>query len=183
MQPEDCLPTSKDARSSPRTASPDAAWWVDLTSLSERRKWSPQRRKQRAESLRLLRRVRLAGMLDSSSPRQIVDQDKIITVCSGIRGLSPAAAEKVIAHEFGHLVDDIAGRVPSAGLNAELRRVYNTLNTGQERTRHLTGPQHMGYRGDDVPKELMAEAIRAYMANPSYLKTVARRRPPPSGRP
>jgi hypothetical protein len=35
------------------------------------------------------------------------------------------------------------------------------------------GPQHVGYRNDDVKKELMAEAIRAYMVDPNYLKTVA----------
>ena len=38
---------------------------------------------------------------------------------------------------------------------------------------HLTGPQHLGYTGDSVPRELMVEAIRAYMADPNYLKTVA----------
>ena len=73
----------------------------------------------------------------------------------------------MIAHEVGHLIDDLAGRIPTAGLNTELRQIYNTLDTGQERSRHLTGPQHQGYRGDDVPKELMAEALRAYMSNPN----------------
>jgi hypothetical protein len=89
------------------------------------------------------------------------------------RRLAPAAAEKVIAHEFGHLIDDMAGRVPVAGLNAELRQLYNTGFTGREQTRHLTGPQHLGYGKDDVPKELMAEAIRFYLSDPNYLKTVA----------
>lgn len=74
-----------------------------------------------------------------------------------------------------HLIDELAGRIPTTGLNTELRQVYNTLNTGQERTRHLTGPQHFGYRGDDLSRELMVEAIRAYMADPNYLKTVAPR--------
>ena len=56
-----------------------------------------------------------------------------------------------------------------------MRQVYSTLNTGQERTRHLTGPQHVGYRGADVQRELTAEAIRAYLADPNYIKTVAPR--------
>ena len=30
-----------------------------------------------------------------------------------------------------------------------------------------------GYTGDDVPRELMAEAIRIYMADPNYLKIAA----------
>jgi len=29
------------------------------------------------------------------------------------------------------------------------------------------------YKGDDIPREWMAEAIRLYMANPSYLKEAA----------
>src|SRR5262249_19701760 len=86
---------------------------------------------------------------------------------------SPVQAERVIAHELGHIIDDMAGSIPTAGLNTELRQIYNTLNTGQERTRHLTGPQHFGYGEADVPKELMADAIRAYLADPNYLKTVA----------
>lgn len=89
------------------------------------------------------------------------------------QSLNEQQAGRVIAHEFGHAIDDIADGIPTAGLNAELRQVYNTLNTGRERTRNLTGPQHFGYSGGDVPKELMAEAVRAYMADPNYLKTVA----------
>jgi hypothetical protein len=87
--------------------------------------------------------------------------------------LTPRELPRVYGHELSHTVDEVAGPIPTAGLDRELRRVYNTLNTGQERTRHLTGPQHLGYRGDDVPRELMAEAIRGYMADPNYLKTVA----------
>ena len=89
------------------------------------------------------------------------------------RGLSPRQADRVLGHETGHLISEIAGQIPVTGLNTELRQVYDTLNTGRERTRHLTGPQHLGYRGDDVPRELMAEAIRGYMADPNYLKSVA----------
>jgi len=74
---------------------------------------------------------------------------------------------------MGHMVDELSGQIPIQGLNTELRSIYNTLNTGQERTRHMTGPQHVGYRGASVDRELMAEAVRAYMANPNYLKTVA----------
>jgi hypothetical protein len=31
----------------------------------------------------------------------------------------------------------------------------------------------MGYKGVDVSKELVGEAIRAYLADPNYIKTVA----------
>jgi hypothetical protein len=33
-------------------------WWEDMTSLSARRKWSPERRMERAESLRRLRQLK-----------------------------------------------------------------------------------------------------------------------------
>jgi hypothetical protein len=89
------------------------------------------------------------------------------------RSLSAAASDRVIAHEVGHLIDELAGRIDTSGLNIELRQIYNTLNTGEERARHLTGPQHWGYRGEDISLELMAEAIRAYLADPNYIKTVA----------
>jgi hypothetical protein len=66
-----------------------------------------------------------------------------------LRTLNPPTAEKVIAHELGHGLDETAGQIPTSG------------------------PQHTGYKGDDVRRELMAEAIRAYMINPNYIKTVA----------
>jgi hypothetical protein len=91
------------------------------------------------------------------------------------RGLSDQQKERVLPHEVGHLIDEMAGGIPTAGLNTELRQLYNTLNTGQVRTRNLTLPQHLGYKGDDIDKELKAEAIRAYLVDPNYLKSVAPR--------
>lgn len=87
--------------------------------------------------------------------------------------LSPSEGEKVFAHEIGHVVDQAAGEIPVSGIQRQARQVYNTLNTGTERTRNLTGPEQMGYRGGDIPRELMAEGIRAYATNPNYIKTVA----------
>jgi hypothetical protein len=34
-------------------------------------------------------------------------------------------------------------------------------------------PQAFGYKGDDVHREMIAESIRIYMADPNYLKSVA----------
>jgi hypothetical protein len=34
-------------------------------------------------------------------------------------------------------------------------------------------PQVLGYKGEEISREYMVEAIRAYMADPNYLKTVA----------
>ena len=80
----------------------------------------------------------------------------------------------VLAHEAGHVIDDLAAEIPTAGLHTELRRVYHDLATGDTwRTKNLTGPQHLGYPKSEVRAEHMAEAIRAYLQDPNYLKSVA----------
>jgi hypothetical protein len=87
----------------------------------------------------------------------------------------------VYGHEIGHVVDQLAGEISDTGLKTELKALYNTLNnsnrspdgTGAASWGKPATPQGSGYKGDDVPREFMAEAIRAYMADPNYLKTVA----------
>ena len=90
-----------------------------------------------------------------------------------LRPIEQPSFDRVLQHETAHLIDEVAGQIPTDGIVRQLRQVFNTMNTGQERTRHLTGPEQFGYRPDMVPRELMGEAIRAYMADPNYLKTVA----------
>ena len=87
--------------------------------------------------------------------------------------LTPEQLPKVFGHEVGHVVDQAAGEIPISGVRRQADQVYNTLNTGRERTTNLMGPQHVGYRGEDIPRELMAEGVRAYMSDPNYLKSVA----------
>lgn len=97
------------------------------------------------------------------------------------KNLNPDTYSRVLAHEVGHAVDELAGTVPTAGLSDELRGVYNSLNNGHRNAAGMDAranakpflPQHNGYKDDDIPREYMAEAIRAYMADPNYLKTVA----------
>ncbi|HEX5278674.1 MAG TPA: hypothetical protein VFW28_01220 [Micropepsaceae bacterium] len=79
-------------------------------------------------------------------------------------------------------MDQLAGQIDTSGLSAELRSNYNTLNNPNRlRTdpsqpanwgKPVT-PQNFGYKGDEVPREQMTEAIRAYLTNPNYLKTMA----------
>jgi hypothetical protein len=45
------------------------------------------------------------------------------------RNLTEAQVPKVLAHEVGHAIDEIAGGIPIAGLNTEMRQLYNTLGT------------------------------------------------------
>jgi hypothetical protein len=75
-------------------------------------------------------------------------------------------------HELGHAIDEAARQVPTKGLSVQLRAVYNDLNNPQTYGRPF-GPEQAGYRGSTVQRELMAEAVRAYMGDPNYLKARA----------
>lgn len=93
--------------------------------------------------------------------------------------LSPEQALRVHAHELGHVIDEIAGQIPTQGLSKELGPVYNTLNNPNRSGADAATwgkpftPQAGGYTRTEMPREWMAEAIRAYMTDPNYLKTVA----------
>lgn len=103
--------------------------------------------------------------------------------------LSPKSRERVYAHELGHYSNTWAmdgNSIPVNGLlSAELGPIFNTLNNPNRARPGAANagdaapwsksvrPEHMGYKGDDIPHEYMAEAIRAYMTDPNYLKTVA----------
>lgn len=85
----------------------------------------------------------------------------------------------VYGHEIGHVIDQLAGEIPTKGLLKELEGVYNTLNNPNRAGAEAAAwgrsykPQHAGYGPNDVPRELMAEALRAYHSNPNFLKTEA----------
>lgn len=96
--------------------------------------------------------------------------------------LDPDRAGRVQAHETGHLVDDLVqhvigsggSRIPAGGLKKELQRIYEDLNTaGHFKPGRGATPKTFGYGADQIDAELMAEAVRSYMADPNYLKTVA----------
>jgi hypothetical protein len=60
-----------------------------------------------------------------------------------------------------------------------LRGVYNTLNNpwrapgGEAIHFSKVDPSGFGYQGDEIPREYWAEAVRGYLTDPNYLKTVA----------
>jgi hypothetical protein len=81
--------------------------------------------------------------------------------------------ERVYGHEIGHVIDQLAGEIETRGLLHELYRLYHTGRTGQEGKSNLLTPQNFKYDDEEVPRELMAEAIRAYATNPNHTKTVA----------
>ena len=100
--------------------------------------------------------------------------DRTTRVVGFDKELSGPKRERVIAHEVGHVIDDATGMSYAPYPKRETAKVYSDLFTGQaHRTRQLTGPQHVGYKPSEVDGEFIAEAVRAYMMNPSYLKGVA----------
>jgi hypothetical protein len=93
--------------------------------------------------------------------------------------VGPKARDRdlVIAHEFGHAIDHLAGNL-SATLThdemAELSFVYGHLRHGRTESGHLLQPENFGYSGNDaIYAELVAEGLRAYMTDPNYFKTAA----------
>jgi hypothetical protein len=83
----------------------------------------------------------------------------------------------VIAHEFAHAIDHLTGMLISSSLTpeeiAELRAVYGEIKTRPNKDAPRPQPEHFGYSGADINRELAAEGIRAYLTNPNYFKTVA----------
>jgi hypothetical protein len=105
----------------------------------------------------------------------------------------------VAAHELSHGVNDLAGEfvglskpnmipVPK-GAVGEIKAVYNDLNNSYLAKARAENPdvdptktywgtgvtpeRTFGYAKADAPAEYMAEAVRAYLADPNYIKTVA----------
>jgi hypothetical protein len=100
------------------------------------------------------------------------------------RTLSPEKTAMVHAHENGHAIDFIAGQIPTKGLTREeFQPLYNTMNNANRARGGLEAapwgkpatPKSLGYEGAEIPREYVAEAIRAYQTNPNYIKSVAPR--------
>jgi len=84
--------------------------------------------------------------------------------------------DMVTAHEFGHAIDHLAGNLAKNLTQTEigeLRYVYGTSRSGSENHPFRRQPESFRYRPYQVNGELLAEGLRAYMANPNYFKTVA----------
>jgi hypothetical protein len=115
------------------------------------------------------------------------------------KGLPSGTKDMVAAHEVAHGIDDLAGEfaglkrpsmipVPK-GATGQIKTVYNDLNNSylaKARAQNpdvdpaktywgtgVTPEKTFGYAEADAPAEYMAEAIRAYLADPNYIKTVA----------
>ncbi len=88
--------------------------------------------------------------------------------------MSAKPLARVQAHEIAHGIDELAGQIDTSLLKGELQTVYHDLNNpNSSPTAKQWTPQAAGYKGSDVDREYVAEAIRAYMIDPNYMKTVA----------
>ena len=116
--------------------------------------------------------------------RRLPGVDSPVRSISILRTLDEESANRVLGHELGHAIDQLSGDsfldgIPAQGVKKELGQVYHDLNDATWRrgtdtpTRLQTSPAAFGYRPADFVPEYMAEAIRAYMADPNYMKTVA----------
>jgi len=119
----------------------------------------------------------ILGTGPRAEPRSVLGRNLGTYDSRGIRyrdDLDDRAKTKIINHELGHAIDEISGQIKSDGIKSELARLYSGSVSGNfDRTRNLTLPEHVGYRKAESDREMMAEAIRIYMTDPNYLKTVA----------
>ena len=122
-------------------------------------------------------------------------EDGLVRSIGVLDTLSPDKAARVKAHEMGHMLEDLSGDfvryengvpvrvIPNDGiLQKELKPLYNSLNNHNRQrppgddaaswAKPVT-PDTFKYKNGEIPPEYMAEAIRAYLTNPNYIKTVA----------
>lgn len=121
---------------------------------------------------------------ESLTPREQSGHSGFTTGIFLDRRLSPSQTPLVHSHEIGHAISDRVGteliykptkygrKIPfrdipvTEEMQPELEKIYRDLNRGKL-------PTDFKYRGDDIRSELIAEAIRAYKADPNYIKSVA----------
>jgi hypothetical protein len=94
--------------------------------------------------------------------------------------LRPDLGQRVEAHELSHAIDLIARFIPVNNHREQLRFIYNSLNNPRRRgadaapgSLFVPFQRSRNYTGELADRELMAEAIRAYLVDPNYIKTVA----------
>lgn len=90
--------------------------------------------------------------------------------------LPEASAQQVLAHELGHALADLAPGFSVAGSVRDARRIFHQMNSPEYRhaaSRNLETPASHGYSSAQVEDELIAEALRAYLTAPNYIKTEA----------
>jgi len=92
--------------------------------------------------------------------------------------LMPEKVPSVFAHEVGHHLHEALPLKSSGSIDAHaagFRRVYQDQNVPMT-SRKIdanVAPERYGYKGSDVNAEYWADALRAYIQNPNYIKSTA----------
>lgn len=132
--------------------------------------------------------------------RQLFTKCPFRPYLTDIDDLDSGASQAVFAHLLGHILDYRAGapsvadsgsatrEISQRDIEDQLRYIYNDLNNdainaarrdnpdvrSTDRVEYNGfGPEQRGCFGSDARAELMAEAFRAYLQDPNYIKTVA----------
>lgn len=90
--------------------------------------------------------------------------------------LSPQQLGIALSHELGHGIAESVKSPIKIDAPVSARKVYHDLRTGDTSVQmpgRFHSPEFDGYRKGEVPGELIAEMLRAYMMDPNYMKTVA----------
>ena len=92
--------------------------------------------------------------------------------------LTPRERDLTKLHELGHALDDFLGWAssklePNSKVMDQLRMVYGRIRTGPTGEWFTRQPERYYYTPEQVPKELMAEGLRAYIRNPNFMKRIA----------
>lgn len=127
--------------------------------------------------------TRITGSVPKSAPRRVLGgADGVFLVSADGKQISfaddldQASQDGVIAHEIAHAIDYFGRNLSDNGIKKELAFLYSVGATGKEpaAARDFVTPQAFGYRTPDkIRAEQAAEAIRLYMQDPNYVKTVA----------
>jgi len=91
--------------------------------------------------------------------------------------LDDVQAGHVLQHELGHGIESytFGSKIPQTGAAREAAMVYSDLNSTRYVPKGKIGatPESQKYAPSEWDSERMAEAIRAYLQDPNYIKTVA----------
>ena len=112
-------------------------------------------------------------------PQRLLPQNTVGTLNPATRDiniletLTDYGKNRTGGHEVSHLVDEISGKIPTKGLEKPLSQMFSELNTQGYVSKWQKGatPELFGYKGEDIGREKMAEAIYSYLRDPNYIKT------------